>query len=203
MTSSPPITGVILAGGAASRFGGLPKGLQTIGDERIIDRVARVLRATTDRLLIISNDPAAAGWLPDVPAAFDVLPMKASVVGIHAALARAATDVLVVAWDMPFVSEALLAELRRRLIGEVMAVVPWGPGGPEPVCAAYSARVLPDIERMARAGTLRLSDMVDALPGLARIAPDEVARYGNPGALFFNVNSPDDQRRADAIARSL
>lgn len=203
MNASNTVTGVILAGGPASRFGGLPKGLQTVGGERIIDRVARVLRATTDRLLIVSNDPAAAEWIAGVPVATDVLPLKASVAGIHSALARAGSDVLVVAWDMPFVSEALLSELRRRLTGDAVAVVPWGPGGPEPVCASYAARALPHIEAMAKAGTLRLSDMVDALPGLARIAPGEVSRFGDPETLFLNVNSPDDHQRAEAIARSL
>ncbi|MEY4608770.1 MAG: MobA-like transferase domain, partial [Gemmatimonadota bacterium] len=40
-------TGVILAGGGATRFGGRPKGLEVVAGERIIDRVARGLRMVT------------------------------------------------------------------------------------------------------------------------------------------------------------
>ena len=43
-------TGVILAGGAASRFGGLPKGLERVDGRRIIDRVASALREGSDDL---------------------------------------------------------------------------------------------------------------------------------------------------------
>ena len=53
-------TGVILAGGGATRYGGRPKGLERVGGRRIIDRVADVLRETTDELLLVANAPDAA-----------------------------------------------------------------------------------------------------------------------------------------------
>ena len=37
----------ILAGGHATRFGGKPKGLEKVGGERILDRVAQAVRAAT------------------------------------------------------------------------------------------------------------------------------------------------------------
>lgn len=197
------ITGVILAGGPSSRFHGLPKGLQTVGGERIIDRVARALNAATDGLLVVSNDPQASGWLPGVPAAADVLPLRASAVGIHSALARAGSDVLVVAWDMPFVPAALLQEIRGHLTGGALAVVPWGPNGPEPVCAAYADRALPHVQKLVESGALKLTDMVEALPDVIRISAVEVARFGDPATMFFNVNDPAGRARAEEIAQLL
>ena len=61
-----PCTGVILAGGAASRYGGLPKGLERVGGKRIIDRVAGALLEVTDDLLLVANSPDADTWLPGV-----------------------------------------------------------------------------------------------------------------------------------------
>ena len=62
-----PCTGVILAGGLSSRYGGLPKGLERVGGRRIIDRVADVLGDVTDDLLLVANHPDAAAWLPGMP----------------------------------------------------------------------------------------------------------------------------------------
>lgn len=205
MTSLPekPITGVILAGGPSSRFGGQLKGLQMVAGRRIIDRVATALSEATDRLLIVSNHAGAAGWIPGVPAAADVLSLKASIVGIHSALSRAGGSVIVAAWDMPFLSIPLLHELRRRLVPGALAVVPWTASGPEPVCAAWSPEALPHLERLANTGNVRLSSVVDALPGVVRLDAAEVSRFGNPDTMFLNVNTPQDLERAEHIMRPL
>ncbi|MGH7622209.1 MAG: molybdenum cofactor guanylyltransferase, partial [Gemmatimonadaceae bacterium] len=158
-----PCIGVILAGGQASRYGGRPKGLERVRGERVIDRVAAALRATTDSLLLIANDSQAAAWLPGVRVASDVRPGIGSLGGIHAALVHAGTAVIVVAWDMPFVPEALLAELRLR--GEDADVVaPESSGsrrGLEPVCAFYSPACIAPIERALDADDRRVIGFFD------------------------------------------
>ena len=75
------------------------------------------------------------GWIPDAVVVGDLVSARGSLIGIHAALAQAKTDVIVVAWDMPFIPPALLASLRDRLAGN-SAVVPWTANGPEAACAA-------------------------------------------------------------------
>jgi len=154
-------------------------------------------------LLVISNDPDAADWIEDAEVAGDVLPGRASLIGIHAALVHAATDVVVVAWDMPFVPATLLEALRRRLHGSVGAVIPTGAHGLEPACAAYAAGALPHIERRVKTGELKLADLADAIPTVDRMAASDVARFGDPDVVFLNVNHPDDLARAEAIARAL
>jgi len=59
--------GAIVAGGEAMRFGGAPKGLRRVGGDRIIDRVAAALGATTSELIIVSNAPEATHWIPAFP----------------------------------------------------------------------------------------------------------------------------------------
>jgi molybdopterin-guanine dinucleotide biosynthesis protein A len=196
-----PCTGVILAGGQASRYGGRPKGLERVHGERVIDRVARVLGATTDSLLLIANDPGASAWLPDVRVERDVRPGIGSLGGIHAALVHAATAVIVVAWDMPFVPSGLLVELRS--LGEDADVVAPESGssrrGLEPLCAYYSPACIAPIERSIEADDRRVIGFFDQVR-VARLPAEDVRRFGDPERLFMNVNSPDELALAEQYA---
>src|SRR5262245_20687843 len=107
-------SGAILAGGRSSRLGGRPKGLEVVAGVRIIDRVADALRAVVPELFVISNDPEADHWLPDAQVGRDIKTGRSSLVGIHAAISRAHAPVIVVAWDMPFITSGLLALIRDR-----------------------------------------------------------------------------------------
>jgi molybdopterin-guanine dinucleotide biosynthesis protein A len=195
-----PCTGVILAGGQASRYGGSPKGLERVGGRRIIDRIADVLAPVSDSLLLIANDPAANDWLPGVARAGDVMPGLGSLGGIHAALVHAQSAVLVVAWDMPFVPRALLAELRAA--GETAdAAVPESGSrrGLEPLCAYYGASCRPAIEARLARDDRRVIGFYDDVR-VARVPAETVARFGDPAVIFMNVNTPEDLGMAEEHA---
>lgn len=200
--AAPLPVGVILAGGASARFGG-PKGLALVGGTRIIDRVARALRAVAPHLLLVANDPEADGWLPGVPRIADRLPGGGGLSGVHAALAHTRRPVLVVAWDMPFVTPALLAELARRCAAQrADACVPdsASPVGMEPFCACYAPSCLPSLERALRAGETGGAQFARSLPRLARLTAAETLGFGPPARLFFGVNARDDLGHAEALA---
>jgi molybdopterin-guanine dinucleotide biosynthesis protein A len=193
-------TGVILAGGLATRYEGRPKGLELVGGQRIIDRVAEALRAATEELLLVANAPEAAAWLPGVRTEADVLGGQGSLGGIHAALAHAGTEVLVVAWDMPFVPAELLSRLRAVGKGHD-AAVPESDSrrGVEPLCAWYAPACLTPIARRLSAGDRRVVSFFDDVR-VARLPADAVRVFGDPEYLFMNVNSPDDLLKAEAHA---
>jgi len=199
-------TGVILAGGAASRYGGRPKGLERVGGRRVIDRVAESLREAADSLLLIANDPAASAWLPDVPIAADVRTNCGSLGGIHAAIVRAGKPVLVVAWDMPFVPAALLRALRDAGARADAALPESGSRrGVEPLCAYYSTTCVPAIERRLDANDMRVISFFEDVR-VERLPEQDVRRFGDPAVLFMNVNTPDDlalaeRHAADALHR--
>ncbi|HVE78728.1 MAG TPA: molybdenum cofactor guanylyltransferase [Gemmatimonadaceae bacterium] len=195
-----PCTGVILAGGAASRYAGRPKGLERVAGTRIIDHVARALAAASDRLLLIASDPAADDWLPGVRRAADVLPGEGSLGGIHAALHHAGTPVLVVAWDMPFVPADLLRALRAAG-ADADAAVPASDSrrGVEPLCAYYAPSCIRAIERRLREGDRRVVGFFDDVR-VRRLGPDEVSRFGEPSRIFMNVNTPDELALAERYA---
>jgi molybdenum cofactor guanylyltransferase len=195
-----PCTGVVLAGGAASRYGGLPKGLERVAGRRIIDRVADALREVTDDLLLVANDPGAESWLPGVPVQRDIVPNAGGLGGIHAALHAANQPVLIVAWDMPFVPAALLARLRELGDGVDVAVPESGSRrGVEPLCAFYAPACLPAIERSLADGDRRVVGFHEHVR-VARLPAGEVSAFGDPELLFMNVNTPDDLTRAEVHA---
>ena len=104
--------GAVLAGGAARRYGGVPKGLLEVGGRRILDRVVQaVAGATGEPPLLVANDPRASTWRPELRTLPDVRPGCGSLGGIYTALVSGAGAVLCVAWDMPFVTLQLLTAL--------------------------------------------------------------------------------------------
>lgn len=195
-----PCTGVVLAGGAATRYGGLPKGLERVAGRRIIDRVANALADVTDDLLLVANHPDAQSWLPGVPVQRDIVPNAGGLGGIHAALHRANTAILIVAWDMPFVPASLLRRLRELGDGADVAVPESGSRrGVEPLCAFYAPSCLPAIERSLARDDLRVIGF-HADVRVARLTADEVSAFGNPDIVFMNVNTPEELALAEAHA---
>ncbi len=157
---------------------------------------------TTD-VIVIANDPA----LRDALAASgrrivaDARTERGSLVGLHTALAAAEDDVLVVAWDMPFVTTALLALIAERLVPPIHAAIPETSQGLEPLCAAYAREALPYVEAALDAGRMRLSELADLLPIVRRVGVFELAAAGDPDRLFFNVNTPADLALAERMTR--
>ena len=194
------VVGAILAGGQATRYGGLPKGLELVRGVRIIDRVRAALEPVTDDLLLVANDPRAPEWLPGVRCEADVLRDVGSVAGIHAALSHAGGPTLVVAWDMPFVPTGLLRALRDGG-RDADAVVPESDSrrGLEPLCAYYAPACAAAIERRIALGDRRVIAFYDDVR-LSRIPAAEVARFGDPALLFMNVNTPEERVLAEAHA---
>ena len=196
------VTGVILAGGQSTRYGGQPKGLERVGGVRIIDRVRAALEPVADDLLLIANDDRAREWLAGVRCEGDVLRDVGSVAGIHAALVHAKGPVLVVAWDMPFVSSDLLRAIHAAG-ASAEAAVPESDSrrGLEPLCAYYSPPCVAAIERRIAGGDRRVIAFYDDVR-LARVPAEVVSAYGDPALLFMNVNTPEERVRAEAHATS-
>ncbi|HET9386945.1 MAG TPA: molybdenum cofactor guanylyltransferase [Gemmatimonadales bacterium] len=196
--------GAVLAGGAARRYGGVPKGLLAVGGRRILDRVVDAVQDVTGSPpLLIANAPDAASWRPDLQILPDVRPGFGTLGGIYTAVSAGATPVLCVAWDMPFVPHPLLrALLDRMATGDYDAVLPESSGrrGLEPLCAVYGAACAPAIARRLESGDLKaIAFHADVRVGIVPLA--QVRAFGDPDESFFNVNTPDDLVRAEALCQ--
>jgi molybdopterin-guanine dinucleotide biosynthesis protein A len=196
------VRGAILAGGGATRFGGKPKGLEVVGGERILDRLVRAMTAALGGPpLLVANAPDAAGWRPELRTVADVRPGFGALGGIYTAVMEAPAPVVCVAWDMPFVSEALIGALADGLDG-ADAVLPQSDGrrGVEPLCAAYGPACQDAIAGSMAAGDLRAIGFHDRIR-VGILPLDQVRTLADPDLLFFNVNTADDLAKADQLWR--
>jgi molybdopterin-guanine dinucleotide biosynthesis protein A len=196
------VRGAVLAGGAASRYGGVPKGLLMVGGRRILDRVVETLRAVTGAApVLVANAPDAATWRPELQTIPDNRPGFGSLGGIFTAVTAGSGPVLCVAWDMPFVPEELLRALvDGAAAGNYDAFLPESSGrrGLEPLCAVYGPACAPAIARRLDNGDLKaISFHADVRVGILSLA--NVRTFGDPDGLFFNVNTPADLERAEAL----
>ena len=136
------MTGVLLLGGASSRFGS-PKALARFGGETLAERAWRTLGEACDERLAVGKG--------DLELPFDVLAEPAApqapIVGVIAGLRAAHNETAVfLPVDCPLVTAALLRELGRRV-----AVPQTGP-----LPGAYSKSHLPELERRLAAGDYSL-----------------------------------------------
>ena len=174
------------------RFGGRPKGLAMLGGRRIADHALSALRGATTAQCIVANDPVAPRWFPGERIVADDTPGLGPLAGISSALhAAGGAAVLVLAWDMPFVTPELLGELRMRGERGASAVVPVHGAGarPEPLCAWYGAASLPTCRALLASGERRASALFEALADAETIGDDELARFGDPSRLFMSVDT--------------
>jgi molybdenum cofactor guanylyltransferase len=123
----------------------------------------------------------------ELPAIPDLYPGEGPLGGILTALHHTSADWnLVVACDMPQLSDAFLAELVARAMRSPAAVIlPCGPDGVlQPLCAVYHKPALPTMEDHFNRGVRKVTA---ALAGLAveLLAVSELS-------LFQNVNTPED-----------
>ena len=195
-------TGAILAGGHARRLGGLNKAglILQPGGASVLDRQLTRLRRVVDRTIIIANDAErfSGTGVPVIP---DVLPGHGALGGLYTAVHAGTEWTLVVACDMPFVSEPLLAHLVS--VGKSSDIaIPRTARGYEPLCATYSRRSAVELRRLIEEKRFRLSD-VARIPGLTirEVGSDELERFGPEDVLFFNLNTPDDHARAVDLDR--
>ena len=194
--------GAVLAGGAARRYGGRPKGLVELGGRRILDRVVDAVAAVTGAPpLLVANAPEGPGWRPDLRTVPDVRRDCGSLGGIYTAVASGTGPVLCVAWDMPFVTAELLRALVEGAAGSD-AFLPESDGrrGVEPLCAVYGPACGPAIERQLARDDLRAIGF-HADVNVGTLPLERVRVFGDPEVLFFNVNTPSDLERAEGVWR--
>ncbi|HEV8599209.1 MAG TPA: molybdenum cofactor guanylyltransferase [Gemmatimonadales bacterium] len=192
--------GAILAGGGATRMGGVPKGLLEVGGRRILDRLVATFEEALGSLpLLVANAPDAPGWRPDLRVVADRRPGCGTLGGLLTAVLEAPAPVVCVAWDMPFVPPGLLRTLAAGLAdADVCIPASGGRRGVEPLCAAYGPRAGPAMAAALDRGDLRAIAFHDSVRVTVLPEPT-VRRFGEPERLFYNVNTVAELERANGM----
>lgn len=142
------MTGVLLVGGASTRFGS-PKALAHLDGETLAERAWRLLGAACDERIAVGK--TADGLDLPFELVDDGTDVRAPIAGVVAGLRAAAHEVCVVLpVDVPLVSAAALRVLADG-----------APARPQtgPLPAAYTRSALPELERKLVAGDYSLRDV--------------------------------------------
>ena len=190
-------TGIVLAGGSSRRMG-RDKAMLQLGEQTALQHAAASVSRVCEELII-----AAAGrpaqhlpglspvWVPDPPGAAGPL------AGLAAGLSAASHPIaIVVACDMPFLNDSLLALLLNALPG-CDAAVPLAGGRAQPLHAAYSRDCLPTIRALLRLGARSMFDLLTRLR-VRYVAESRCLELDPEGLSSFNMNTADDYRFANS-----
>lgn len=186
---TPPLAGLVLAGGYSTRMG-QDKALMLFEEQPLITRVAERLAAVADPVLIATGTTGRIGKL-GYPEVTDAPPDSGPIGGLVAGLEASPHQLLAaVAVDMPHVSGELLTFLASLHDGED-AVVPIGDTGAEPLHAVYSRTALPAMSEAIAAGRYSLRQLLSKLY-VREVSPAEWAAVAVDARFAFNLNRPED-----------
>ena len=184
------ITALILAGGRATRLGGVDKRELVIEGRTIFESQVAVLAPRVAEI-VVSSPRAVAGYRTVA----DALPDSGPLAGIAAGLETATTPwVLVVAGDMPYLAGAVIDLILGQVDAGLDAVGLRIGALPEPLfCALHRETAFAAVSRMLAAGNRKASRLLtDA--GLRVAWIDEAAlRAVDPSLRSLgSVNVPAD-----------
>lgn len=195
MVAGIAIAGIVVAGGAGRRMGGVDKAVLAVAGVTLLDRVLAAARPVCDRLVVVgpSRPTAVAGVtfvVEDHPGGG---PAPAVLAGVAAA--GDCEVAVVLAGDLPVLRPSDLARLVDALLArpDADAAASAEERGLNPLLAAYRVPAL--LARAAGAG------LGPGSPASRLLPPAPVAVDLGPAA--FNVNRPEDLAAAEALLRSL
>ncbi|MDM8166228.1 molybdenum cofactor guanylyltransferase MobA [Roseovarius sp.] len=191
--------GVILAGGKATRMGGGDKGLLPLGEGTILDQVMARLSPQVAGMALNANGDAARFAALGMPVLADSIeghpgPLAGVLAGLDWAAGQGAESIVTVAADTPFFPCDLVPRL--QLAAEDMAhplALAATPDGRQPTFGLWPVALRDDLRSALQEGLRKVVMWTDRHDG-------REAMFDEAGEPFFNVNTPEDLEKAQAMA---
>jgi molybdenum cofactor guanylyltransferase len=185
--------GAILAGGLGRRLGGR-KALAELGGRPLVARVVGVVGAAGLEPVVVAKPDTQLPRL-DCRVLSEPTEPRHPLTGLVTALgASAGRGVVAIGCDMPFVPRRLLSWLAD--LDDELAVCEVG-GRLQPLLARYPQSASTQLTASLERGEA-MRDAVAALDPRI-VQEDELARFGDPEEIVFNINSPEDLERAHEL----
>ncbi len=196
------IVAIVLAGGGARRLGGIDKTLIELDGTPVLSRILRRLRPQVSLIALSANgDPtrfSSFGLEVLADQRTGIGPLAGLARGLEWAAGQGARTLLTVPGDTPFIPDDLASLLSPAPAVAVSSgrrhhlVATWPVAWRLPL-AAYLDGLAPDAPRHAYGARAFAQSLSPPMR--------EVAFATEPVDPFFNVNTPDDRLRAEALAR--
>jgi len=194
-------SGLILAGGRSTRFGGGEKSLRIVGGKRMICRVVDALCPITDELVISVRDERQKDLLYPFISCYDFVYDEIKDIGplsgIYAGLQRVkGYYVVVVACDMPLINTAAIELLFKKAKDHDAAVPAHADGFIEPLHAVYRREpMLNAVKQSIDAGESKISAPLKMLKDVVYVPDEDIKKVDPELDTFLNVNRAEDMDR--------
>lgn len=185
------ISGVILTGGLARRFGGKLKTRIIIDGTTVFERITGVIDDIFDEIIIVTNNPEEFSSHSQYRITKDIYPGLGPIAGIHSGLSSCSGDaVFVFAGDMPFLDKKLISDMISDFEGSSSEIiVPQIGTNIEPLHAIYRKDLVNDLEKFIVKGKSRAIRDFIFEKNYSLFSVEDTP--GNRKA-FTNINSPQD-----------
>jgi molybdopterin-guanine dinucleotide biosynthesis protein A len=194
------MTGIILAGGRNTRIGKEKALLRLEGGQPLIVRIIEILKPLFREMLLIANRREAYRDC-GLPVVEDLVKRKGPLGGIFTGLTHSTSEYnFVMGCDMPFVEPRLIAYMMETAIGSDV-VIPEIGGEVEPLFAVYSKSCIPVIFDHLSVDNLKTREILRKLR-VRRVTEEEIDRFDPRRLSFFNLNTLEDQKRAEELFRT-
>lgn len=194
-------SGIILAGGRSTRFGGGDKSLKPVDGKPMICRVRDTLGGVVGEVILsVRNQDQQARvsqLLSRDTFALDEVPDIGPLAGVQAALKAAAGEyVALVACDMPFLNGRAVELLFEKAAGHDAAVPVSSNGFLEPLHAVYRREpMLRAVDESIKKGERRIAAPLTHLKDVVYVPAEELERVDPGLKTFLNINRADDLPR--------
>lgn len=189
--------GVILAGGQATRMGGGDKGLLPLGDGTILSHVIARLEPQVAALALNANGDASRFAALGLAVVSDSVsgfagPLSGVLAGLDWAADKGASHIVTAAADTPFFPCDLVPHLMlaAETAGTDLALAGTADGR-HPTFGLWPVAYRDDLRKALHDGLRKVVQWTDKHGAATALFPDDAA--------FFNVNTPDDLAKAQAM----
>ncbi|MCT8136517.1 molybdenum cofactor guanylyltransferase [Anaerobacillus sp. CMMVII] len=185
---------ILLSGGKSSRMG-TNKALLPVEGKANIERILDSLGEDFTDRIIVTNSPEDYSLLEEkVKLIPDVYPGLGPLSGIHAGLLASSAEYnIVVACDMPFVSQQLARILVASSPG-YQAVVPRFNGMRQPLFAVYHQLMVEEIERFLKGNDFRVNNLWDKV-NMLWLEDEVLSSIPEIERAFYNMNKPEEYKQ--------
>ena len=197
---------IILAGGEGNRIGG-NKPFMKLDGRSLISYVLEVTsKVSNEAVVVVGRDKLKCfeALLPkDVKVAMDITSGRGPLIGVYSGLKHLRSEYAVVLpCDSPFIHEGVLKYLISRA-EDMDAVIPlWPNGYIEPLHSIYKvSTALKASEAAIEKEDFRIYNMIERLERTIYIPVEKVKKFDPELLTFFNINSVEDLKRAEAILK--
>jgi molybdopterin-guanine dinucleotide biosynthesis protein A len=176
-----------------------PKAWLPFGRERMLQRVVRLVATAAEPVVVVAGPDQE---LPPLPGAVRIAhdsvagrgPLQGLATGL-AALDETVELAFAIGTDAPLLKPAWINRL-VELIGDYDLAIPLVEGYRHPLAALYRrAAVMPAIERLLAANSLRAADLADHVRSRF-VSADELRDVDPNFGTLRNINTPADYRAA-------